>query len=174
MGFDLPSSHSFCKPWQVGFCLHHIRVSSCQGHKGKIQGVFQSPFLASCPSHIWCCTCSLGNILSRGSSHSAGCSSLLPFCISSSIFCPLLRGFSQRTLSWSPSHSVLSPRQPHPFLELRQPAPWVPVTLMPPNFKPWLAWINIKVLLYSTGNYGNILWQTIMEKNIKKNIYMHT
>ena len=40
----------------------------------------------------------------------------------------------------------------------------------------YIGWINNKVQLYSTVNYVqyiqyfNILWQTIMEKNMKKNI----
>lgn len=33
-----------------------------------------------------------------------------------------------------------------------------------------VGWINNKVALYSTGNYY-YLWQTIVEKNMKKNDY---
>ena len=36
-----------------------------------------------------------------------------------------------------------------------------------------LECINNEVLLYSTGNYIQSLGQTMMENNIKKNVYMY-
>ena len=36
----------------------------------------------------------------------------------------------------------------------------------------YIGWINNKVLLYSTGNYIQYPVTTIMEENMKKNIYV--
>jgi len=37
-----------------------------------------------------------------------------------------------------------------------------------------LEWIDNEILLYSTGNYIQLLGQTIMKRNIKKkNVYMY-